>query len=639
MKVALTAESLCQAAILAGGMGTRLRSRTGLIPKPMASVMQIPVLQHQIELCRRYSFTKIALLVHYQSNLIEDFFGDGSRFGVELIYVAEREARGTAGALRDALHVMDERFIVLYGDTYADVNLREFWRFDAEGDSAGSIFAHPNDHPQDSDLIDANGDGAVVGMHSYPHSANVDHPNLVNAALYILDKKCLAEVIPVDVKSDLAKHTFPALLKRGRILRAYISPEYIKDMGTPDRLDKVERDIIEGLPERLSGRSPRSAVFVDRDGTLNIEVNHLKSPDQLILVEGAAEAVRKLNRSGLLTVGVTNQPVLARGDVTQLQIRAIHARLDALLGNSGAYLDRIYLCPHHPDRGFPGEVAELKIKCTCRKPETGLIDRAVRELNISRRDSWMIGDSTSDILAGQRAGLMTIMVRSGYAGRDFKYEVTPNFIADNISAAVDWILNGHQNAITKLMPIVLAAKDSRLILVGGASRSGKSTAASVMKELFALMGKTTHILELDGWLKPAQERAEGGGVLGRYDMNAAVPEIIKLASSSSRLVIDWPQYDRKTKVLRPPRQISVGPSDVLIVEGVPALLGGYLDKEADMSIFINVDDDLRLSRVANEYNWRGEDESNITKKIYSRELDEVLEVKLSAQFANFSISL
>ncbi len=410
-------------------------------------------------------------------------------------------------------------------------------------------------------------------------------------------------------------------------------------MGTPDRLDKVEGDIVQGLPERLSGRSPRSAVFLDRDGTLNVEVDHLKSPDQLTLIDGAAEAVGQLNRAGLLAIGVTNQPVLARGDVNHSQMKEIHARLDVLLGKSGAYLDRLYLCPHHPNKGFQGEVVELKMDCICRKPETGLIDRAVRELNISRRESWMIGDATSDILAGQRSGLRTILVRTGYAGTDYKYEVTPNFIADNVGAAVDWILNGHRNAIQKLIPIVLAAKDSRVILVGGASRSGKSTAASVMEELFVLMGKKAHILQLDGWLKPAKERVEGVGVLARYDMNSAAAEITKISSSSGRCVIEWPRYDSKTKFLRPPMRVSVGPSDVLLVEGVPALLGGHLDKQADMSIFINVEDKLRLQRIASEYRWRGDTESIITEKINSRELDEVLEVKRSAQNANFSINL
>ena len=627
------------AAILAGGMGTRLRSRTGSLPKPMACITGIPVLQHQIALCCKYNFTKIALLVHYQSSLIKDYFGDGSNFGVELTYVSEIQPRGTAGALLDALPVMDKRFIVLYGDTYADVNLRHFWEFDSQVESSGTIFVHPNDHPQDSDLINLGDDALVVGIHPCPHPEGIDYPNLVNAGLYILDKKSLEEAIPVQMKTDLAKDAFPALLKSGKLLRAYVSPEYIKDMGTPERLDKVERDIVEGLPERLSGRSLRSAVFLDRDGTLNVEADHLKSPDQLILLDGVAESVRRLNRAGLLAVGVTNQPVLARGDVTKTQMMAIQARLDVLLGEAGAYLDRLYLCPHHPDRGFPGEVYELKINCTCRKPESGLIDQAVRELNISRRESWMIGDTTSDILAGQRAGLRTILVRTGYAGRDFKYEVAPNFIADNIGGAVDWILKGHQNAIKKLMPIVLAAEDSRILLIGGASRSGKSTAASVIVELFSLMGKTAHILQLDGWLKPAQERVEGAGVLARYDMSAAVPEIIKIASCSERAVIDWPQYDRKTKVSCSPRRISVGSSDVLIVEGVPALLGGYLNNHADMSVFINTDDDLRFSRMTSEYRWRGDTESMTIDKVNSRELDEVLEVKLSAQNANFFINL
>lgn len=324
-----------QVAILAGGYGTRLKERSGAMPKSMVKILGKPVLEHQLSLCVRFGFTKIALLVHYEASLIKEYFGDGTDFGVELTYITEVDARGTAGALFNALPFLDTRFLVLYGDTYVDVDLRKFWEFDSELPSAGSIFVHPNDHPYDSDLIEMGGDGFVARVHPYPHPNENQFPNLVNAALYILEKVSINQVGSPNVKLDLAKNTFPELLARGKKIRAYISPEYVKDMGTPERLDKVERDILEGLPERLSNRGLRTAVFFDRDGTLNIEVNHLKSPNQLVLEDGAAESVARLNRSGILAIGVTNQPVIARGDITHDQMRSINAKLDSLLGSMG----------------------------------------------------------------------------------------------------------------------------------------------------------------------------------------------------------------------------------------------------------------------------------------------------------------
>ncbi len=628
----------CQVAILAGGIGSRLKSRTGALPKPMALINGIPVLEHQINLCLKNGFIKIALLVHYQSKMIEEYFGNGAKFGVELVYVIEREARGTAGALLDALDVMDSRFLVLYGDTYADINLKMFWDFDSKHKSAGTLFLHPNDHPQDSDLMEIDESGAIIKVYSYPHAEGVDYPNLVNAALYILDKDSLYRVIPTDRKSDLAKNTFPALLEFGKSLYGYVTPEYIKDMGTPERLDKVERDINQGLPENLSGRNSRIAVFLDRDGTLNGEVNHLNSPDQLVLLNGVSEAVSRINRSGMLAIGITNQPVLARGDVTSEGLKKIHARLDRLLGEKGAYLDRMYVCPHHPDKGFLGEIPELKMECLCRKPQTGLFDLAVQELNISRRDSWMVGDTTSDILAGKRAGLRTILVRTGYSGRDFKFDVEPDFVANDLAGAVDWILYGHSDVVSKLMPLVSSAKNSRLILVGGPSRSGKSSIANVLAELLSLIGKNSHVLPLDGWLKSAKERQEGAGVLGRYQLEVLIDQARKVISSPVRFDIEYIDYDRKLKQVQKSKKASIGPSDIVIFEGVPAILDKRLLDLANLSIHVDVDDALRMKRLHEEYLWREERQDDFMKKIMSREIDEVSLIKSAAHKADYQIN-
>ena len=144
--------------------------------------------------------------------------------------------------------------------------------------------------------------------------------------------------------------------------------------------------------------------------------------------------------------------MLARGDVNWGGMEAIHAQLDKLLGEEGAYIDRLYLCPHHPDTGFEGEVMSLKKICDCRKPAVGLIEKAVTELGIAIQQSWMIGDSTADILAGNNIGLQTILVGTGNAGKDRKHHCKPDFVVSDIRSAVSWILGGGSEIATQILP-------------------------------------------------------------------------------------------------------------------------------------------------------------------------------------------
>jgi histidinol-phosphate phosphatase family protein len=624
----------CQVAILAGGMGTRLKSRTGGLPKPMVPVLGRPVLEHQIEMCIRHGFTRIALLVHYASDVIRDHFGDGSRFGVELTYCVETDARGTAGALRDALPAMASRFIVLYGDTYADVNLRALWDDHSRSGASGTLLLHPNDHPHDSDLVEVDGQLRVVAVRPYPHPEGAVYANLVNAALYVLEREGLAEAILAEGRSDLAKHTFPTLLVAGRLLHAFVTPEYIKDMGTPERLDKVERDIVAGLPERLSDRHARTAVFLDRDGTLNVEVQHLSQPSQLRLIDGAGDAVRALNRAGVLAVGVTNQPVVARGDVTWETLDRIHATLDHLLGDHKAWLDRMYVCPHHPHSGFAGEVRELKIPCDCRKPEAGLIDRAVRELRISRRHSWIVGDTSSDMLAGARAGLRTVLVRTGHAGQDGKVHLSPDYIVPDLASAVDWILRGHAAVAAQVRDLVARAADSRIVLIGGPARAGKSSVAQVLAEQLETGALNAHVVSLDGWLKPVEQRREGDGVLERYDMAAVLAWLQPvLERPGSRHRLDVPNYNRKTRASTVGCRLLVAPRDILILEGVPALLEPFLVASSAVRIFVDIDENQRRRRLQADYAWRDVDTQPAMQRLDSREQDELPLVRASAMHA------
>ena len=187
---------------------------------------------------------------------------------------------------------------------------------------------------------------------------------------------------------------------------------------------------------------PRAAIFLDRDGTLNVEVDGLFSPDQLELIPGVGDAVRRLNRAGILAVVVTNQAAIARGTCNEAGLEKIHDKLEALLKEQGAYLDAIYYCPHHPDRGSPGERAELKIECDCRKPGTAMIERAAADLPILMEDSWMIGDTTVDLQTAQNAGIRSILVRTGYAGRDRRWNARPDFEFSDLEEAVEFVTEG-----------------------------------------------------------------------------------------------------------------------------------------------------------------------------------------------------
>lgn len=192
----------------------------------------------------------------------------------------------------------------------------------------------------------------------------------------------------------------------------YNSPEYVKDMGTPERYYAVCEDMRLGRVSARTLRHKQKAVFLDRDGTINRYVGFLRNIDDFELIDGAAEAIRQINTLGWLAVVVTNQPVIARGEVSPEELDQIHCKMETLLGQQGAYLDAIYYCPHHPDKGYPGERPELKIKCTCRKPKPGMLLQAAQDLNIDLTQSWMVGDGKNDVEAGRNAGCQTAWITS-----------------------------------------------------------------------------------------------------------------------------------------------------------------------------------------------------------------------------------
>lgn len=623
-----------QLVILAGGRGTRLARELGDTPKPLATVAGRPVLEHQIELAREHGFTDIRLLTCYGTKAIEAYFGDGSRWGVLIRYHIERAPLGTAGAVLDALAEFAEQFMILYGDTVLDVDLDRLWRRHLDAGADASLFVHPNDHPHDSDLVEVDGEGWVRAFHSHPRSAGVYLQNLVNAALYVVNRSALSRWSPPSWKQDFAHDLFPRMLADGARLYGYRSREYIKDMGTPERLARVEADCRSGLVQRLSLRNACPAVFLDRDGTLNVEAGRLGTPEPLSLIKGVGAAVRRLNRAGLLAIVVTNQPVVARGDCTEAELRRIHDKLETLLGVEGAYLDRIYYCPHHPDYGFPGERAELKIACRCRKPGVALIEQACEELRIRREGSWMIGDRTADLKAARDAGLRAVLVRTGYAGQDRAFPVRPDYEFFDLADAVDFIIDIYPSLLSLAETALPSLEPGSLIAVGGLARSGKSTWASVLLEVLAARGMRGVVISLDAWLRSTADR-QPGHVLDRFDLGAIVDAVERLADRETAVVLRLGHYDRMSgELYERCERVSIHPSDVVILEGVPALAIDALRRAAASTFYVDCAESVRRERFSREYRLRGVADRQIEALYHERQADEHPFIKATADVAD-----
>lgn len=427
--------------ILAGGFGTRMSKDYSDIPKPLICVDGSPILEHLISECRKYNRVNILIVLHHMSDKIKNYFGDGSNFGVNIKYFVEEIPLGTGGALLAVKDLLKETFLVLYADVYADLNIDDFFNFHLNRKSKISIVVHPNDHPHDSDIVEIK-DNKVYKFSAHPHSDTVKK-NLVNAAMYIINKSSLSYLSSFENKKfDIAQDLFPELLKKGIDILPYKTSEYIKDMGTPKRLINVNEDIKNGVVYSRNTFNKRKAIFLDRDGTLNVEKGYINHLDDFELTKDSGNAVRMINKSKFLAICITNQPVLARGECTQEQLEMIHNKMESDLGSHGAYLDHIYFCPHHPDSGFKGEVKELKIKCNCRKPNPGMLINAKEDFYLNLEDCWFIGDSEADIGAAHNAGCKSILIKKNNQNINrMKYE--PTITKKNIFDAVRYVLNSN----------------------------------------------------------------------------------------------------------------------------------------------------------------------------------------------------
>ena len=429
-----------QLVILAGGKGTRIK-RYFNVPKLLLKVYGKPLLYWHIRLAEKYHFKKILLITGYKSDFIENYLKK-FKTHIKIEIFKEDVLKGTGGALLKSYDYLDKNFILTYGDVLSNINLNNFYKYHLKKKADVTVFTHPNDHPESSDIVIKENNDRIVKVLKYPHNKKF-YPNLAISASFCINKNFLnKEKFYKNKKTDFIKDIISKNLDHK--IFSYQGIDFIKDCGQKKRLEKINKNL-NILFQVKNFTNKKKCIFLDMDGTIVHEIGHLNHYKKLKFYSNIENSIRKINESNFLCVLVTNKPVVARGECSLQMLDKIFCNLEKYLSLSSAYLDKIYFCPHHPEKGFKNEIRNLKISCNCRKPKKGLIIKAKNEMNINLSNSWMIGDTTTDIKLGKSTGMKTILLNTGFKGEDNKFKVKPDYNFNNFNAAINFILRRHDN--------------------------------------------------------------------------------------------------------------------------------------------------------------------------------------------------
>jgi len=399
------------AVVLAGGRGTR--SADPSRAKLAQEVGGASLMAWHLRLLGSSEITEALVVAGHLGDQVQALCDELEHEGITVRVVHEERQEGTVAALRlAAAHTDSDEFLVVLGDILMSFPVQHFlddWR--ASG-AAVAVAVHPSTHPEDSDAAFPSHDGTVLVV---PKSENRDHvPNMSSTGLFAITRQGLADYAAWrDVGSDV----LPAAAARADLF-AFVSSHYFKDTGTPARLEAAGADVASGAFVRRGSLEARPALFLDRDGVINPTEPEFYTPDHYVLLPGVANAIGTANRAGIPVIVVTNQPALAKGLMTFDDHQRIRARMDRLLGAEGAFVDDYLFCPHHPEGGWVGEVAELKVPCECRKPGIDLARQAARRHHMDLTRSIMVGDTDRDRGFARGAGMRFIHVSAPHGDVD-----------------------------------------------------------------------------------------------------------------------------------------------------------------------------------------------------------------------------
>lgn len=349
---------------MAGGKGTRFQSVTKDIPKPMFPILGKPILEYQIESLKQSGITDITIVIGHLGNVIQKYFGNGNKFAVSIDYIVENTPMGTAGALFYLKNKIHDDFILVFGDLILDVDWNRFMDFHKTHNAVITLYGHPNAHPDDSDIIVVNQDNKVVKIEPKNVERKFFYHNFVNAGLYCVNPKLLDSLLVAE-KIDLEKKLIADQILAGTVY-AYRSTEYIKDIGTPDRLDAVSWDVKNGIVASRNLKNKQKAIFVDEECIISVSKG-------FELISSIATAIQKINKSQYLSIVITNKLAMEKG-------RCTLEELETKLGRYGAYVDDFSFCQYYS--------------------KMELLEYAAEKYNIDLSESWYIGDKEVDSKTG-----------------------------------------------------------------------------------------------------------------------------------------------------------------------------------------------------------------------------------------------
>ncbi len=391
-----------QAVIIAGGLGTRLKPFTDTNPKPMYPFNDKPFIEYLVKQIKGFGINRILILVGYLPEKIMDYLGEGSKYGVQIEYDITPVEFETGDRVLHAKDKLDDEYLFMYCDNYCPINFKKLVEDYYNNKALLQFTAYANlDGYTKSNLLIAE-DGKVEVYDKKRVTPNLSG---VDIGYAIVNKKVL-DLLP-DGGFNLEAVLYPILVEQGKLYATVTEHRYYS-VGSFERIELTKRYF-----------EFQKYVFLDRDGTLNVrppKACYIEKPEDFVWLEGAKEAVKKLNDAGFVVILISNQPGIARGNLTEETLAAIHDKMQSELAEIGAHIDKIYYCPHNWDDG-----------CACRKPKPGMFYQAQKEFCIELPKATMIGDDERDIEAGEAAGCgRNILVNDKYTVLDAVNDLLEN---------------------------------------------------------------------------------------------------------------------------------------------------------------------------------------------------------------------
>lgn len=387
-----------QAVILAGGLGTRLKPFTNTAPKPMYPINNIPFIDYLIRQMKNFGMEEVLLLLGYLPEKIMDYLGDGSRYGLIINYDITPVDYDTGMRIKHAVSQIEDEFLLLYCDNYCPINYSKLFAEFCNNKAKIQITAYSNrDNYTKSNLHIT--DNGLVTIYDKKRT----EPNLQGVDIgYALVDKSVVSLIP-EGNCNFEAEVYPQLVEQNKLFATMTEHQYYS-VGSFERIKFTEEFF-----------KPKRVVFLDRDGTINkrpARACYIEKPEEFVWLPGAIEAINILKKNEFLVIIITNQPGIARGNLTEEMLNCIHEKMHADLLKNGTDVDDIFYCPHNWDDG-----------CFCRKPNPGMLFEAQKKYSLNLSGCYLIGDDERDIAAGEVAGCICRMVDEKYTILDAVKEI------------------------------------------------------------------------------------------------------------------------------------------------------------------------------------------------------------------------